>query len=108
MRLRLGVNATWPLAELRVDDESVSVRLRMSFLRRMFAGLAAHSLQMPLAGACIEPVKGVLPLPMYRGIRLRSQDGRTVVFLCSAKTQSNVLNVLRARGAEIGSPKRFW
>ena len=105
MRYR-GANATWPFAELLVEDDRACVRLRGALMRRLLAGWFT-CFEVRLDESQAEPVSGKLPLPGNEGIRLSHLDGRDGVIFWSFHP-SVVLDALIEGGAVEGAGASVW
>ena len=95
--------ASWPLAELRIDGGDVRVQLRSEAMRRWLARWLP-SVKIKLRGARVDPIRGVLPRNINRGVRLVSGAEDEIIFWCSQQTV--LLDIVRERGARIGQPDR--
>jgi hypothetical protein len=99
-----GARASWPLAELSITSSSARVKLRSAVLRRLLRRWLP-TVEVPLGGAVVDPVRGMLPGRMSQGVRLRSHlDGAEVIFWSSKRRA--LVEILTARGASLGNRER--
>ena len=87
-------NATWPFAELLIEQGTARVRLRGRLLRRIFRQ-PLPSIDVPIADATIEQLR------TRRGIRFVPGDGSTPVIFWYLGEHQRVLDLLRHQGARI-------
>ena len=85
-------NATWPFAELLIEQGTARVQLRGRLLRRVF-GQRLPSIDVPIADATIEQ------LCKRRGIRFVPGDGSAPVIFWYLGEHQRVLDLLRQQGA---------
>ena len=94
-----ALSATYPLAELLVDEQRVLLRLRWAWARRVFgfASLLGRDTtwEAPRASVSAEESKGW----MSPGVLLRSPGLPPAIFWCGGQTQRAVLAMLRAQPA---------
>jgi hypothetical protein len=97
--------ASWPLVELQITNSTVRVELRGRAMRR-WLGRWLPGVEISLDGARADPIRGLLPGNINRGVRLVSgtKEGEELIFWCSQQTA--LLDNLRDRGAQIGNPTR--
>jgi hypothetical protein len=96
-----GARASWPLAELLIQEGTAQIRLRSALLRAVFRGWLPVA-EVPLQGAVVEPITGPL---WTRGVRFHVPDGRVVMFWCFR--QPELLSVLEEAGAMLATEKRL-
>jgi len=99
-----GARASWPLAELLIQEGRARIQLRTALLRAFASSVwSVRVAEVPLRGAVVEPVTGPL---RSRGVRFRTPDpGRVVIFWCFQ--QAELLSALEDKGAILGTEKRL-
>jgi hypothetical protein len=85
-----GGSATWPLAELLIDETRVKVRLRSSWMRRLLAGPMSE-FDAPLDAVRVQPYGRYV---LTRGVLLTDPNDRSVIFWCGKHRQSWILDTL--------------
>jgi hypothetical protein len=90
----LGLNASWPFAELRLSDGRARVRRRWAFPRRLVERLYPP-VEVDLREATVDPISP-------SGIRISTRYNIGIIFWTFAP--SEVLDALLRRGARLGEP----
>jgi hypothetical protein len=109
MRWR-GSNATWPFAELLLEDEGVCIRLRSPVLRRVI-GRWFPSVAVPLGGLReVRRIRGGIPLPGNGGLEFVQvvEPSERLVFWCTKRVREEAAGLLSARGVVVVDGGKVW
>lgn len=109
MRWR-GSNATWPFAELLLEDDGVCIQLRSPLLRqvigRWFPRVAIQFSDLRE----VRRIRGGIRLPGNGGLEFIRQvePGERLVFWCTKRVREEAAGLLSARGVVVVDGGKVW
>jgi hypothetical protein len=109
MRWR-GSNASWPLAEMVVDRQGLTVQLRWRALRRLISKWLPSKRFLWGQIRAVERVRGAIPFPLNLGLTIVTEEpaSHRLVFWCRSATRAKIVEIIESMGVPIGDAGRVW